>query len=233
MSFNREESFMASQTEQIEAYRQRLGEAVAAGDGSSGVEVAKEALAEGMTPTEVFLEVIQPLLYEVGKRFERLEVFLPDLMKAAKVVQAMQREILEPAIRAGSGEDTELGTVVIGTCKGDIHDIGKNMVGLMLQVNGFRVVDIGTNVTTQDLIKAAKDNHADIIAMSSLLTPSMPYMSDLIERLDGLGLRENYKVIVGGAPVTEAYAERIGADAYGADAVHAVKMCRQLVGGEG
>jgi methylmalonyl-CoA mutase cobalamin-binding domain/chain len=119
---------------------------------------------------------------------------------------------------------------VIGTCQGDVHDIGKNMVALMLQVNGFRVIDLGINVETKKFIEAAKANNADIIGMSSLLTPSMPYMGDLVARLEGLGLRDQYKVIVGGAPVTPAYAEKIGADAYGSDAVNAVKMCKQLLG---
>lgn len=213
-----------------DALRAELDQAIAAGNQARGVEIAREALDGGMTPTQMFLEVVQPLLYDVGKRFEQLDIFLPDLMKAAKVVQAMQREVLEPAIRERSEHATELGTVVIGTCKGDIHDIGKNMVGLMLQVNGFRVIDLGTDVSTQDFIKAARDNNADIIGMSSLLTPSMPYMHDLIERLEGLGLRDQFKVIVGGAPVTEAYTARISADAYGADAVNAVTMCRQLIG---
>ena len=221
---------MTSTDLEVDSLRRELDKAIAGGDQARGIEIAREAIDGGMTPTQMFLEIVQPLLYDVGKRFERLEIFLPDLMKAAKVVQAMQHEVLEPAIRERSEEATQLGTVVVGTCKGDIHDIGKNMVGLMLQVNGFRVIDLGTDVSTQDFIKAARENNADIIGMSSLLTPSMPYMSDLIERLEGLGLREQFKVIVGGAPVTEAYAERIRADAYGADAVNAVQTCRRLVG---
>lgn len=221
---------MSGDKQQLEAFRSDLEQALEAGDLSKGVEVAKKAMDSGITPTTFFLEIIQPLLYEVGQKFERLEIFLPNLMKAAKVVQAMQTEILEPAILAESGEGSSAGTVVIGTCQGDVHDIGKNMVALMLQVNGFRVIDLGTNVETKAFIEAAKTNNADIIGMSSLLTPSMPYMGDLVARLDGLGLRDQYKVIVGGAPVTPAYAEKIGADAYGSDAINAVKMCKQLLG---
>jgi trimethylamine corrinoid protein len=173
--------------------------------------------------------VIQPLLHEVGKRFERLEIFLPELMKAAKVVKAMQVGVLEPAILAMAGEDTKSGTVVVGTCRGDIHDIGKNMVALMLQVNGFEVVDLGTDVALRDFVDTARKVNADIIGMSSLLTTSMPYMGDLIAYLDGLGLREKFKIIVGGAPVTPAYAEKIGADAYGSDAIDAVAKCLRLM----
>ncbi len=221
---------MSGDNQQLEAFRSELDQALDAGDLSKGVEVAKQAMDSGVTPTTFFLEIIQPLLYEVGQKFERLEVFLPGLMKAAKVVQAMQTEVLEPAIMAESGEGSSAGTVVIGTCQGDVHDIGKNMVALMLQVNGFKVIDLGTNVETKSFIEAAKTNNADIIGMSSLLTPSMPYMGDLVARLDGLGLRDQFKVIVGGAPVTPAYAEKIGADAYGSDAVNAVKVCKQLLG---
>jgi 5-methyltetrahydrofolate--homocysteine methyltransferase len=221
---------MASSCEQLEAFRAALGQALETGNEARGVELARAALESGLKPTFLFVEGIQPLLYEVGKRFERLEIFLPDLMKAAKVIKAMQREVLEPAIVASSEQATELGLVVLGTCQGDIHDIGKNMVGLMLQVNGFKVVDLGTDVPVQTFIKAARENNAQIIGVSSLLTPSMPYMADLVERLKGLGLRDKFKVIVGGAPVTDSYAQRIGADAYGADAVEAVRICRRLVG---
>ena len=221
---------MTSSSAQTDALRAELDQALAAGDQARGIEIARQALAGGMTPTAMFLEVVQPLLYEVGKKFEQLEIFLPDLIKAAKVVKALQQEVLEPAIRERAEEKTELGTIVLGTCQGDIHDIGKNMVGLMLQVNGFNVIDLGVNVSAQKFIDEARKSGANIIGMSSLLTPSMPYMADVIKQLEGLGLRGQFKVIVGGAPVTEAYAQRIGADAYGADAVDAVKKCKQLLG---
>jgi len=212
-----------------ELFRDELARILNTGDETEAVDLARRALDSGFTPPTFFLNVIQPLLHEVGKRFEQLEIFLPELMRAAKVVKAMQTEVLEPAILALAGEDTKAGTVVVGTCKGDIHDIGKNMVALMLQVNGFEVIDLGTDVSMRDFVNAARKANADIIGMSSLLTTSMPYMGDLISYLDGLGLRENFKVIVGGAPVTLAYAEKIGADAYGADAVDAVEKCLRLM----
>lgn len=204
--------------------------ALAAGDKDQGVGVARKALEAGLSPSKLFLDLVQPQLYQIGEKFERLEVFLPDLMKAANVVLEMQEQVLEPAILQNDEESTQLGTVVLGTVQSDIHDIGKNMVGLMLQVNGFKVIDLGTDTKITDFIQAAKENQADIIGASSLLTPSMPYMEDLISRVHDLGLAEQFKIIVGGAPVTEAYAADIGADAYGADAVTAVKMCRELVG---
>jgi methylmalonyl-CoA mutase cobalamin-binding domain/chain len=222
---------MTEANEQINKMRNEFSTILQKGDVKAGQEVARQALEVGISPTTFFLEVIQPLMTEVGRRFERLEIFLPELMKAAKVVKGVQNEVLEPALIAGSDERAPRATVIIGACKGDIHDIGKNMVALMLNVNGFEVVDLGIDVSTQSFIDAARKHNAKIIGMSSLLTTSMPYMADLIKRLEGLGLRDQYKVIVGGAPVTTAYAERIGADAYGADAVQAVKLCDQLVRG--
>jgi methylmalonyl-CoA mutase cobalamin-binding domain/chain len=208
-----------------EAIQAEMDKVLTEGDEAKGIEIIQGALDKDLSASTIFLEVIQPLLDEIGKRFERLEIFLPELMKAAKVVKAIHKEVLEPAIRSESGEAINVGTVVIGTVKGDIHDIGKNLVALMLQVNGFEVIDLGTDVPTQVLINAARDNQADIIGLSSLLTPSMPYMGDLVARLEGLGLRDQFRVVVGGAPVTDSYAQHIGADAYGADAIDAVRVC--------
>lgn len=219
---------MADKDESMKQAGADLEKAMMSAEAGKGVEIAKSMLDQGISPSQFFLEVLQPVLYEIGKRFERLEIFLPELMKAAKVAKAIQAEVLEPALRSGPEEATSVGSVVIGTCKGDIHDIGKNMVALMLQVNGFKVIDLGTDVSAQSFIDAARENDVKIIAMSSLLTTSMPYMGDLTKRLEGLGLRKQYRVIVGGAPVTQAYADRIGADAYGSDAVSAVKQCLSL-----
>lgn len=215
---------------QIDGFRVQLGEALLAGDAAQGIQITKEGLAAGISPSEFFLQVIQPELYEIGKKFERLDIFLPELMNSAVVIKSIQSDVLDDAIqRDQSGEAVKAGKVVIGTVQGDIHDIGKNMVALMLQVNGFDVVDLGTDVSAKQFIKAAKDNNADIIGMSSLLTTSMPYMSDLIERLDALELRDQYKVIVGGAPLTPEHSQNIGADVYGADAVAAVNECSKLI----
>jgi methylmalonyl-CoA mutase cobalamin-binding domain/chain len=222
---------MAESKDHFDTLRREMSASLHKGDVKAGQETARRALDQGISPTSFFLEVIQPLMTETGRRFERLEIFLPELMKAAKVVKGVQSEVLEPALREGSMESAPRATVVIGACRGDIHDIGKNMVALMLHVNGFEVVDLGVDVSTQAFIDAARKHNAKIIGMSSLLTTSMPYMADLIERLKGLGLRDQFRVIVGGAPVTPAYAERIGADAYGSDAVQAVKLCEQLASG--
>jgi trimethylamine corrinoid protein len=209
--------------------QEQLKTAIENTDTEGGVAMASQALADGMTPVEFFQQVIEPVLKAVGDAFARLEVFLPDLMRAGAVVKAMQQQVLEPAIREAGGDNQGAGVIVIGTCQGDIHDIGKNMVALMLQVNGFKVVDLGTNVPPQTFLEAARREQADIIAMSSLLTPSMPYIKDLVNRLVGLGERERFVLIAGGAPITRQWAESVGLDGFGEDAVEAVVVCQQLI----
>ena len=137
--------------------RTQLKDAIDGADEEAGVALAKEGLAAGLTPLEFFQGVIEPVLKEIGDAFARLDVFLPDLMRAGVVVKAMQTEVLEPAIRTAGGESGSAGTIVIGTALGDIHDIGKNMVALMLQVNGFKVIDLGTNVSPQAFLDSARD----------------------------------------------------------------------------
>jgi trimethylamine corrinoid protein len=208
----------------------RLKQAITAGNKAHGIQLAREALAES-DPLEFFQAVIEPVLTDIGDRFARLEIFLPELMRAGMVVKAMQQEVLEPAIRAESGTSRTLGKVVIGTCQGDIHDIGKNMVALMLQVNGFDVVDMGTDVAPRTMIEMAQREEADIIAMSSLLTTSMPYIRDLVQMLDGYNLRDRFLVLAGGAAVTPNWAQSAGVDGFGEDAVEAVAVCRNLMAG--
>ena len=215
--------------EQRNSLQEQLREAIENTDLDGGVALASQALDSGMTPVDFFQQVIEPVLKAIGDAFARLEVFLPDLMRAGAVVKAMQQQVLEPAIRQAGGDSQSAGVIVIGTCQGDIHDIGKNMVALMLQVNGFKVIDLGTNVAPQAFLEAARREQADIIAMSSLLTPSMPYIKDLLSRLDGLGERQNYLVIAGGAPITRQWAESVGLDGFGEDAVEAVAVCQALI----
>lgn len=214
---------------EIEQMQQRLRQAIVAGDKVRGVQLAQEALAAQITPLEFFQTVIEPVLQEIGERFARLEIFLPELMRAGAVVKAMQNEVLEPAILATNSASNILGKVVIGTVQGDIHDIGKNMVALMLQVNGFAVVDLGTNVAPRMFIDMAQKEKADIIAISSLLTTSMPYIRDLAELLAGYGLRDQFLLVAGGAAVTGDWASSVNVDGFGEDAVEAVAVCRELM----
>lgn len=209
--------------------RAKLKDAIDAADEDAGIALAKGELANGMTPLEFFREVIEPVLKEIGDAFAKLEVYLPDLMRAGVVVKAMQTQVLEPAIRTDGGESGSAGTIVIGGAQGDIHDIGKNMVALMLQVNGFKVIDLGTNVSPQAFLESARREHADIIAMSSLLTPSLPYIKDVVKRLESQGQRDRFMVIAGGAPITKAWVDMAGLDGFGEDAVEAVTLCQTLM----
>ena len=217
-----------SEIEMVEM-QETLRRAIVAGDKVQGVELAQTALDAGMSPLVFFQGVVEPVLDEIGDQFAKLEIFLPELMRAGMVVKAMQKEVLEPAIMAGGGASSITGRVVIGTCQGDIHDIGKNMVALMLQINGFEVTDLGTNVSPRTFIDSAKQNKADIIAMSSLLTTSMPYIRDLVEMLEAFGLADQYEVVAGGAAVTKDWAESVGLNGFGEDAVEAVNVCRSLL----
>ena len=213
----------------FEAFRATLQQAIEDGSPAQGVAMARAALAEGLSPLAFFKGVVEPVLADIGDRFSRLAIFLPELMRAGMVVKAMQAQVLEPAIKAGGGQTFSEGTIVIGTAQGDIHDIGKNMVALMLQVNGFKVVDLGTNISPKAFIEAGRRENADIIAMSSLLTPSMPYIRDTVQLADGLGLRERFLFVAGGAPVTREWAASIRLDGFGEDAVEAVEVCRRLM----
>ena len=166
----------------------------------------------------------------VGDRFGRLEIFLPELMDAADKAKAVSEQVVQPGLTlSNSGVNTSRGKVVIGSVKGDLHDIGKNMVSLMLQVNGFDVIDMGIDVPPRDMISRAKEVDADIIGLSSLMTTSMPYMKEAVELRDGFGLKGKIKIIVGGAPITPEYSQQIGADAFGRNAVEGVQRCIELV----
>ena len=209
--------------------KNELGKAIKVGDRDLGLELARSLISSGMSPVELLESVIKPVMKELGDEFARLDIFLPDLMNAGSVVKLVQAQVIEPAIRESESQTDSRGTVVIGTCQGDIHDIGKSMVALMLQVNGFKVVDLGTNVSPKAFLEAARREEADIIAMSSLLTPSLPYMKDVVKRLVGLGKRSDYLVIAGGASVSHEFAAIAGLDGYGEDAVVAVTLCIDLM----
>jgi methanogenic corrinoid protein MtbC1 len=209
--------------------QQELGEAIKAGDQERGLALARSATDSGITPVELLENVIKPVMKEMGEEFARLDIFLPELVNAGAVVKLIQAKVIEPAIRGSESQLASRGTVVIGTCQGDIHDIGKSMVALMLQVNGFKVTDLGTNVSPMAFLETARREGADIIAMSSLLTPSLPFIKDLVKRLVGLGERANYRVIAGGAAMSREFMAIAGLDGYAEDAVNAVTLCQDLM----
>jgi corrinoid protein of di/trimethylamine methyltransferase len=199
------------------------------GDSAAAAELAEQSRAAGVDPLAAIDEGFVPGIHYVGEQFRCGDLYLPDMMLAAR---AMQRAIavLEPEMLARSSVRKVLGRVVIGTAKGDIHEIGKNLVGMMLTANGFEVHDLGVDVAPERFIEKVREVDANVIGISALLTTTMVGQRAVIAALAEAGLRDRVKVIVGGAPVTRAWADEIGADGYGEDAVGAVTVARTLVG---
>jgi 5-methyltetrahydrofolate--homocysteine methyltransferase len=204
----------------------KLYDAILKGDAKTAVAVTKEALAEGVGPVELITGRMVPAMDEVGRRFQCEEYFVPELLLAARAMKGAL-ELLRPLL-AGTGAQSA-GRVVIGTVKGDLHDIGKNLVASMLEGGGFEVVDLGADVPPQKFVDAVKTRNPDIVALSALLTVTMPAMRTTIDALTQAGVRGQVKVLVGGAPVTAQYAAEIGADAYGEDATAAVAAARSVL----
>lgn len=207
----------------------RLRNAVAEGDDIEASRATEEALAAGMSPLALVNGSIQDALNEVGAKFEVGDLYLPELILAGDAAAAALA-ILKPHLSTGQ-TDSRMGRgkVVIGTIQGDLHDIGKNVVGALLSANGVEVVDLGTDVTPRKYIEAAKREGANIIAISTLLTTSLPFHREIVRLLQDMHMRNDYFVIVGGGPVNADWAEKIGADGYGRDAHDAVKLCRYLI----
>jgi 5-methyltetrahydrofolate--homocysteine methyltransferase len=203
----------------------KLYDAIINGDAKTAGAVTEEALRGDIDPQELLDKQIIPALDEVGQRFERNEYFVPELLISARATKAALDQI-RPLLAARGSEPT--GRVVIGTVKGDLHDIGKNLVSSMLAGGGFEVFDLGVDVSPEKFVATAKEHNANIIALSALLTTTMPSMKATIEALEKEGLREKVRVIVGGAPVTQQYADQIGADGYSEDANRAVALARKM-----
>jgi len=191
-------------------------------------ELTQQALGEGVAPGEIISRYLIPAMAEVGDRFERNEFYVPELLIAARAMQGALA-ILKPLLTESDLKPS--GKVVIGTVKGDLHDIGKNLVAMMLQGAGFEVVDLGVDVAPDRFVAAVQENRPQAVALSALLTTTMPSMKTTIEALRAAGLREQVKVVIGGAPVTQRYADEIGADGYAPDANSAVRKVRELVQG--
>ncbi len=206
-----------------------MSQAIHDGDEERAWALAQQTLEANISPIQVFNECIVPTLKDVGEKFSRLEIFLPEMMMAADAVKAIFG-VLEPAIKAQKLKVQTPGKVVIGTVAGDVHDIGKNMVASLLEVSRFEVINLGCDVPVDTFLKTAREEEADIIAVSSLLTTSLPYMKDLLAIVQETGESERFKIMVGGGPVTAEWAEQMGADGYGKDAAEAVAVARRLVG---
>jgi 5-methyltetrahydrofolate--homocysteine methyltransferase len=207
----------------------QLREAIVALDEDKARDSAAKGIAAGLDPVDLINEGIRPALDHMGERFGLGDLFLPELVLSAKAADAAV-EVLEPELIKRGSSGNNLGKVLMATVKGDIHDIGKNIVTLLLKSAGFEVVDIGVDKTAEEILKAARDNEVDVIGLSALLTTTMPRINEFLEVLQESGLREKFKVIIGGAPVTQEFADTIGADGYGADATRAVTVTKRLFG---
>jgi corrinoid protein of di/trimethylamine methyltransferase len=205
----------------------RLYDAVLNGDQKASVAVTQEALAEGVEPLELISKYMVPAMDEVGRRFECEDYFVPELLLSARAMKG-SLQLLRPLLAIQGVQPA--GRVAIGTVKGDLHDIGKNLVASMLEGGGFEVVDLGADVAPEKFIEAVKDGSANIVCLSALLTVTMPAMRTTINALKQAGLRAQVKIMVGGAPVTPQYAEEIGADGYSDSASSAVALARDLTG---
>jgi len=204
----------------------QIVEAVLVGDIEKTKTLTEETLKKGISPHDVIENGLMEGMNLVGDKFEKREYFLPDLLVAAEAVKRAT-EVLKPFLKGERGR----GTVVIGTVRGDIHDLGKNLVASTLEVSGFRVVDLGVDVSSERFVDAAKKEKADIVAISALITTTMVGMKDVIEALARDGIRKEVKVMVGGAPLDEEFARKIGADRYAKTSRDAARKAVELVDG--
>lgn len=210
---------------------QAMAQSVIDGEVDDARRLAQEAIERGIDPLEAINKGFVVGVNYVGEQFAAGEMFLPDLVLAGEAMKAAV-EVLEPELARRGTERQMLGTVVIGTIEGDIHDIGKTLVATMLSTAGFKVHDLGVDVPVSTFIDKAREVEADIVGVSALLTTTMVKQRDVVEALEEAGLRSRVKVMVGGAPVTQGWADEIGADGYSEDAIGAVAVAKRLVGAE-
>ena len=209
-------------------FLKQLQEAIILGEPDQAAELATEALEAGVEPLIVIEETLNPGMRVVGARYESGEYFIPDLVMAAEAMHAAMR-VLEPALAARQEQRQVLGTIVIGTVEGDIHEIGKSLVATMLGAAGFQVHDLGVDVPAKEFVKQVRETKANVVGLSALLTTTMLNQETVIEALKEAGLRDRVKVVIGGAPASPEWAQTIGADAYAENANEAVSVVKRLV----
>ncbi|MBW2488362.1 MAG: corrinoid protein [Deltaproteobacteria bacterium] len=205
----------------------KMAEALIAGKIDEVVDLTKEALDGGALPADILDQGLLAGMDVVGQRFKAEEMFIPEVLRCAKCMHGAM-EILRPLLAETGAES--IGTLIIGTVKGDLHDIGKNLVGMMFEGAGFNVVDLGIDKEPQVFVDAIKEHGAKLVGMSALLTTTMPKMGETINAIQEAGIRDQVKILVGGAPITAAFAEEIGADGYASNAASAVDKGKELVG---
>jgi corrinoid protein of di/trimethylamine methyltransferase len=203
-----------------------LHDAVLNGDVKTAKVVTEQAIRDGVEPMKLIQDYMMPAMGEVGRLFESSEYFVPELLLSARAMKGAL-ELLRPLLVQGGAQPT--GRVVVGTVKGDLHDIGKNLVAAMLEGGGFEVMDIGVNVTPDQFVNAVKQKKPHILALSALLTTTMAAMKDTIEALKKAGVRDQVKVLVGGAPITQRFADEIGADGYGETAAGVASLAKRVM----
>lgn len=204
----------------------QLYEAVLNGNAKATQTLTEQAVAAGVDPQDILEKTMIPAMDEVGRRFERNEYFVPELLISARAMKAGVA-VLRPLLASGGA--TSAGKVAIGTVMGDLHDVGKNLVAIMLEGGGFEIIDLGVDTSPQKFIDAVREKEVDVVAMSALLTTTIPSMRTVIEKMKEAGVRDKVKVIVGGAPVTQEFADSIGADGYSDNASGAVTVVRRLL----
>jgi len=204
----------------------RLAEAMIEGEVEKGKELAQELLDEGGSPKEILDDGVLAGMEVVGERFKNFEMYIPEVLSSAQVMHEVM-DVLRPKLV--SEGDTSKGTIVLGTVEGDLHDIGKNLVGLMLEGAGFRVIDIGIDQPSQNFVKAVEKENPDILGMSALLTTTAPKIGEVIDALKEAGLRDNVKTMAGGAVIDQAFCDENGIDAYGPSATAAMEIAQKFV----
>ena len=208
---------------------QEMTQSIIDGDSDVSAELARRAVDQGINPLEAISEGFVRGVNKVGEDFAKGDAFLPELVMAGEAMKAAVA-VLEPELAKRGTERTMLGKVILCTVEGDIHEIGKTLVGTMLSSAGFKVFDLGVDVPVMKVVEKAREVNADIVAMSALLTTTMVHQKDVIEALEDIGIRSKVKVMVGGAPVTKEWVKQIGADGYSEDAIGAIKVAKQLLG---
>jgi 5-methyltetrahydrofolate--homocysteine methyltransferase len=204
---------------------QTLHDAILKGDAKTAKSVTEQALAGGTEPLQLVQQYMVPAMGEVGRRFECEEYFVPELLLSARAMKSAL-ELIRPRLVASGVQPA--GRVVVGTVRGDLHDIGKNLVAAMLEGGGYEVVDLGVNVSPEQFVAAVKENGAQIVALSALLTTTMPAMKNTVDALKQAGVRNQVKVLVGGAPISQRFADEIGADGYAESAASAVGLAKRV-----
>jgi corrinoid protein of di/trimethylamine methyltransferase len=211
-----------------DAVFEELARSVQEGDSQATRRLVESALGRGIDPLAIFEQGLGNGIRVVGDGFGRGDVFLTQLVMAADAMKA-GLEILQPELKKKGQNPTAMGKIVLGTVKGDIHDLGKTIVATMLQINGFEVVDLGVDVAPMKFVEKAMEINANIIGLSALMTTTLPFQRDVTKSLSDMGLRHKFKVVIGGAPVTDKWAREMGADAYATDAIIGVERAKQLV----